>query len=240
MTIGNGALVPSFVRTANLPPIEPMPKHGLGGPAPLRNRALHARERVAPSSENLDVELSDLLHAVRQGCRASFARLYTLTSGRLFGIVISINKDRADAEEVLQEVYIKVWNRCAQFDARKGQAMYWLRGIAHYSAIDNLRRRDARPHGSFTPAAAEGDPYAGLPSADLLPLDLVIRARSGDAVRRCLCKLSTEQREILTLAFYNGLSHVEIALQVQRPLGTVKSLLRRSLALMRPALAGHL
>ena len=240
MIIEHGAIAPSFARTANLPPIEPTPKHEQRGPAPLRNRALHARERVEPRSENLDVELSDLLYAARQGCRASFARLYTLTSGRLSGIVLSINKDRADAEEVLQEVCIKVWNRRDQFDARKGLAMHWLGRIAHYGAIDHLRRRNARPQGSFTPAAAEGDPYAGLPSADLLPLDLVIRARSGDAVRRCLWKLSTEQRELLTLAFYHGLSHVEIALHVQRPLGTVEGLMRRSLALMRPALAGHL
>ncbi len=188
--------------------------------------------------EDLDLALTEALHAVRQGCRTAFARLYHLSRRRLFRIVLKIQANRADAEEVLQEVYLKVWNRCEQFDASKGRVMSWLAGIAHHSAIDNLRRLASLP--ARYSAAAEGDdPYEALASTDVQPLELVLQARNADAVKRCLHDLSILQREILYLAFYEGLSHAEIARRLGRPLGTVKTWLRKSLALMRPALAEY-
>ena len=191
-------------------------------------------------STHPDEELTALLLAVRAGCRPSFARLYGLTSPRLFGIVLRVNTDRADAEDVLQEVYVKVWNRCAQFDANKGSAIYWLAGICHHSAIDSLRRRQRRPQASLRPTdEADCDACDSLPSSDPQPLDLVIRARGAEAVQRCVRALPIEQRESLSLAFHDGLSHREIAERLGRPVGTVKTWLRRSLAQLRPALADH-
>ena len=189
---------------------------------------------------DLDAELAALLHAVRDGCRRSFARLYVLTSPRLFGIVLRVNADRADAEDVLHEVYVKVWNRCAQFDADKGLAIYWLAGICHHSAIDSLRRCQRRPQTRFMPIDDDHeDGCDSLPSAEPQPLDLVIRARGAEAVQRCVRALPIEQRESLSLAFHDGLSHREIAERLGRPVGTVKTWLRRSLAQLRPVLLDH-
>ena len=193
-----------------------------------------------PESTHPDEELTALLLAVRAGCRPSFARLYLLTSPRLYGIVLRVNTDRADAEDVLQEVYVKVWNRCAQFDANKGSAIYWLAGICHHSAIDSLRRRQRRPQAGFRPMDdADGDACDSLPSTEPQPLDLVIRARGAEAVQRCVRALPIEQRESLSLAFHDGLSHREIAERLGRPVGTVKTWLRRSLAQLRPVLVDH-
>ena len=208
------------------------------GSTRLRNCGAHSRQGSDPNSNELDIELTAVLHAVGQGCRTSFARLYILTRRRLFGIVLRIITNRAAAEEVLQEVYLKVWNRCAQFDARKGQVIYWLASIASYSAIDNLRRLASLPQGRFA-AVDDDDPYGRLPSTELQPLELVIQARDADAVKRCLYDLSIQQREILYLAFYDGLSHTEIARRLGRPLGTVKSWLRNSYAVMRSALTEY-
>ena len=141
---------------------------------------------------------------------------------------------------MLQEVYVKVWNRCAQFDANKGPAIYWLAGICHHSAIDSLRRRQRRPQARFMPVDADDDDACdSLPSAEPQPLDLVIRARGAEAVQRCVRALPTEQRESLSLAFHDGLSHREIAERLGRPVGTVKTWLRRSLAQLRPVLLDH-
>lgn len=187
----------------------------------------------------LESELAALMVAVRQGCRTSFAQLYVLTSPRLFAAVLRINSDRAEAEDVLQEVYVKVWSRCVQFDTQKGLVNYWLTGIARNSAIDSLRRRGVRPQSGLTPTAVNGDPYAELPSDWLEPFEIVMRSRAADAVQQCLREFSNEQRECLTLSFYDGLSHEEIGRRIGRPVGTVKSWLRRSLLAMRLVLVGH-
>lgn len=185
-------------------------------------------------------ELPSLLLKIDTGCRVSFERVYRLTSHRLFGIVLRINRDRPEAEEVLQEVYVKVWQECSQFDARKGEAIHWLAGIAHHSAIDSLRRRQRRPlAAALRLGNVEEDVYAGLASEWPAPIDNVIRSRAELAVHAGLCALPDEQRESLTLAFYDGLTHQEIAQQMARPLGTVKSWVRRSLAALRTPLVGH-
>lgn len=171
----------------------------------------------------------------------SFERLYGLTSPRLFGIVLRIHPDGAEAEDVLKDVYLQAWRRCAQFDADKGSVMHWLSGIARYSAIDGHRKRGSRPipiRRSITDDD-ELDPYGGLESTDPQPLDLVIRECSAAAVREGLHLLSNEQRETLTLAHCDGLSHAQIANRLGQPVGTVKNWVRRAYEVLQPALAGH-
>ena len=218
-----------------LPPMDLMANCRPSGSTQLGNKGVDTQQGADANFDELDIELTAALHGVEQGCRTSFARLYNLTQRRLFSIVLKIQTNHADAEEVLQEVYLKAWNRCAQFDARKGKVICWLAGIARYSAIDNLRRLHSRPRGRFA-AADDDDPYEGLASTELQPLELVIEAREAGAVKRCMNDLSIQQREILYLAFYDGLTHAEIAHRLGRPLGTVKSWIRNSLAVMRPAL----
>jgi RNA polymerase sigma-70 factor (ECF subfamily) len=191
--------------------------------------------------DTTDQTLNALLQAMQNGCVASFERLYGLTSPRLFGIVLRIHPDSAEAEDVLQDVYLKVWCRCAQFDADKGSVMHWLSGIARYSAIDGHRQRTSRPSGYRRSIGVDDDPdpYADIESIDLQPLDLMIRERSTAAVREGLRLLSNEQRESLTLAYCDGLSHAQIASRMGQPVGTVKSWLRRAHEELRPALAAY-
>ena len=187
-----------------------------------------------------DAELLALLSRVGERCPLSFRRLYALTCDQLFGIVCRINRDRAEAEDVLQEVYVKVWSVASQFDAARGRPIHWLSGIAHHAAIDSLRRRGARPDRQPVGALfGEDDPYWGMASGDPDPLDNVINLASANAVRQSLASLSAEQRQSLTLAFFDGLSYPQIAQRMGRPTGTVKSWVRRTLRVMRGGLTAH-
>ena len=93
-----------------------------------------------------EVDLQSLFESARGGCTTAFARLYELTHRRIFGVVLRIVHHRGDAEDVLQDVYVKVWFRSAQFDGARGGVWNWLVGIAHCTAIDALRHRARRPH----------------------------------------------------------------------------------------------
>ena len=198
--------------------------------------------RTAPDGPSLggreeqDRELVQLLQNVQGRCALSFARLYVLTSARLFGIVLRINRDRPEAEELLQEVYFKAWQQCDQFDATRGVVVHWLAGIAHNTAISSLRRRGRRP---IVHQDGSEDVYAACVSDWPQQCEVLERAQAARAVGEGLARLSEEQRHCLTLAFFDGLSHAEIALQVGKPLGTVKSGVRRALAALRPSLAEH-
>ena len=190
--------------------------------------------RAAPVAE-----LDQLMHAVTQRCTVSFKRLYVLTSPRLYAIVLTINRDRVDSEDVLQEVYMKVWNNCAQYDLQRGVAASWLAGIAHHAALDSLRRRRSRPDSHRVPALDAVDPYTGLLCAAAAPMDCAIRNQGSRAVQASLRALPDLHRQSLALAFFEGLTHVEIADRLQQPVGTVKSWLRRSLLSLGPTLQAH-
>ena len=186
-----------------------------------------------------DLELNRLLQAVTQRCTVSFKRLYVLTSPRLYAIVLAINRDRVDSEDVLQEVYLKVWNNSGQFNAQKGQVVSWLAGIAHHSALDSLRRRRARPDSHCIVAPEALDPYDGLSSTAATPLENAILNQGSRAVQVSLQALPDLHRQSLALAFFEGLSHTEIAGRLQQPVGTVKSWVRRSLLSLQPTMQAH-
>jgi len=190
-----------------------------------------------PSLETAPIdELAGLLLLAATGCVASFEKFYQRTCRRLFGVILRINNDRAEAEEVLQEAYVKVWHQCKQFDPSKGQAIHWLMSVARHSAIDSLRRKQARPDRVLYVAKDAEDPFVNHPSPDATPMESLILQQQGAAVRWLLGALPTEQRQSLTLVFYGGLSHKELAQHMDRPLGTVKSWVRRALLSLRRSL----
>ena len=192
-------------------------------------------------------ELAGLMRMAATGCMQSFESLYQMTNCRLFGVILRINRDRGESEEVLQETYVKAWRQIGQFDASRGGAATWLTAIARNNAIDSLRRRlrlrQTRPLRKLAPGdeCDEGfDPYDQLASPEAGPLENLITRRQTEFVRDCLNTLPPDQRASLTLAFYNGLSHQEIAQHLGKPLGTVKSWVRRSLVSLRATLEAAL
>jgi RNA polymerase sigma-70 factor (ECF subfamily) len=187
-------------------------------------------------------DLAALLGRVGLGDRAAFQALYRATSAHLFGVILRINGDRGQAEDVLQETYVNVWRSAGSFDAARAQPMTWLTSIARNGAIDSLRRAKTRVRtvSSHVGSADEGD-EADLadqaPSADPGPLELLQRAAERRDVERCVGRLSAEQQQCVALAYYQGLSHSEVADHLAQPLGTVKSWLRRALQLLKDCLA---
>lgn len=184
-------------------------------------------------------ELAALLAHIALGDRAAFAALYESTSAHLLGVVLRIQRDRAQAEEVLQEVYVNVWRAAQGFDAALSQPLTWLTSIARHRAIDSLRRRQGEPTISATSVMGDDDDHdmlQDIPSPDEGPLERLARAADALALQGCVSALSGPQQQSLALAFYQGLSHGEVAEHLGQPLGTVKSWLRRALLALRSCL----
>ena len=185
-------------------------------------------------------DLSRLLARAGLGDRAAFALLYERTSAHLFGVVLRINRDRAQAEDVLQEVYVNVWRAAQSFDAAQSQPLTWLTSIARNRAIDSLRRKQAEPQTQPAPMASDSDEerdvYDDLADNAPGPLALLSQASDARALSQCMQGLSPQQRQSVALAFYDGLSHAEVAEQMKEPLGTVKSWVRRALISLKACL----
>lgn len=186
-------------------------------------------------------ELAQLLARAGLGDRAAFATLYERTSAHLFAVVLRINRDRAQAEDILQEVYVNVWRSAQSFDAAQSQPLTWLTSIARNRAIDSLRRAQTQPqiqaaHTSGGDDAEESDVYDQVADDSAGPLELLSRASDARALSHCMQDLSAQQRQSVALAFFDGLSHAEVAQQLRQPLGTVKSWLRRALMSLRSCL----
>jgi RNA polymerase sigma-70 factor (ECF subfamily) len=174
--------------------------------------------------------LAELLKASAAGDRAAFRRLYDATAPKLFGIVLRITRDRSQAEEVLQETYVRVWRNAERYLPEAGQPMAWLTAIARNRAIDRIRSERVSP--SSAPGAGD-DALAQLAAPG--GTDPAMR----EALRRCLAGLDAEARACVVLAYCTGLSREELAERFNRPVGTIKTLLHRSIKLLRTCLEGE-
>jgi len=185
-------------------------------------------------------ELAQHLSRAALGDRAAFRQLYELTSGHLFAVLLRIQRDRAVAEDLLQEVYISAWKAAASFDASQSQPLTWLTHIARNKAIDSLRRAQAQPRLESVHAADDEDDRPDLDQrlADDSPgpAELLEHASDARQLSHCMQGLSAQQRQSVALAFFDGLSHAEVAEQLREPLGTVKSWVRRALLSLKSCL----
>ena len=184
-------------------------------------------------------ELAGLLARAGMGDRACFAQLYERTSGHLLAVVLRIQRNRALAEDLLQEVYVSVWKAAGSFDAARSQPLTWLTHIARNRAIDSLRRAQTQPLLESTTRDDDDDrPDASEAQADHAPgpLELLGLASQKRELSACMDRLTPPQRQSVALAFFDGLSHAEVAAQLREPLGTVKSWVRRALATLKGCL----
>lgn len=171
-------------------------------------------------------ELGSLLEATSRGDMAAFRALYEATAPKLLGVVIRITGNKSVAEDVLQETYLKVWQRADLFLPGAGRPLPWLIAIARNRAIDRIRSDRIERH------RAPDDDGALL---ERLP------APSGDptlasTLRTCLSELDEETRRCVVMAYCFGFSREELAEKFARPVGTIKTLLHRSVKLLRACL----
>lgn len=191
-----------------------------------------------------DAQLERLMQRIASADRQAFQSLYEWTSPTLFAVVLRINRDRSAAEEVLQEVFMAVWRQAQRYDSSQSRVMTWLTTIARHRAIDSLRRKSSEPvtisrFSGLGGGAGDDDDVdllATLRSDEPGPLELLDDATRAHDLERCMQHLTGEQRSCLALAYYQGLSHAEVAQHMRQPLGTVKSWVRRGLQSLRSCL----
>ena len=175
-------------------------------------------------------EIARLLAACARQDRQAFQRLYEMSSPQLFGCLVRMLRNRALAEEALQEVFVQVWRRAAEFQRDRGSSWAWLIAITRYRAID-LQRRERRLAGE-SPEGIEEIAGDEEPHDDRMTLG----HQAAVALDRCLAALQPRQRDCILLSYQGGLSHAEVAGRIGEPLGSVKSWIRRGLTALRRCL----
>lgn len=185
------------------------------------------------SGSSIDLHL---LERVVARDAAAVTELYDRHSSLLFGVIMRILRSRPDAEEVLQEVFVRVWTRAEMYDGRIGAAAAWLTRIARNRAIDRLRAARARGAGDATPADLGEVGEAAIPSTLPSPEVAAAMVEKGDFLRDALTTLSHDQRTLIEAAFFDGYTHRELADRFGLPLGTVKARIRTGMLALRARL----
>jgi len=171
------------------------------------------------------------LRAAAAGSEPALAALYDVTHRKVYGLTLRILGDRSLAEEAVVDVFTQVWRCATRFDAARGNGLTWLLTLARSRAIDIRRNRRSRTRMEVDLETAEPRP-ATTPG----PEEAALAGGRAERVRRALQTLSPAQREAIEAAFYEGMTHSEIAEALGKPLGTVKSRLRLALVALREAL----
>ncbi len=170
-----------------------------------------------------------LLEAVAAADLDAFQQLYDRHAPALFGLALKILGNRADAEDALQETFVQVWKTAASFDRARGKPISWLILLTRSRAIDRLRSRRTSDRVAETVAQ---QPANGQSPAS----QQVIASETHSLVRRAVESLDAEQRRLIELAYFGGLTQSEIATQVGQPLGTVKTRIRAGMMRLRELL----
>ena len=173
--------------------------------------------------------LEHAMALVADGDRLALKRVYDLTSAKLLGVIMHVVREREAAEDVLQETYLKVWNRAGRFDRTRASPITWLCAIARNSAIDAVRKTGRRSEVSddVLPEVADD-----APDAD----EMLCNAEDSARLKDCLDELQADHRRCVRMAFFRGFTHTELSNKLDIPLGTAKSWIRRGLASLKGCL----
>lgn len=187
------------------------------------------RHKVRLTSVSSDRgELAAIVRDIAGGDRKAMATLYQRTSSKLFGICIRLLGSEAEAEDVLQDVYVTVWGKAGSFDAAKASPITWLSVLARNRSIDRLRKRRVKFEDlDMAQDIADDDPSA---------FDLAVQAQDRDRLANCLDELEDKPRRMIRAAFIDGATYSELAKTESVPLGTMKSWIRRGLKALRECL----
>lgn len=189
------------------------------------------------TADSEELALQALLARIVAGDAAALGQFYDQTLAKVYGLILRVLRNPADAEEVVSDLFLQVWEKAGDYRADRGSALAWLRTLAWSRAVDRQRRQ--RRHGleiELHPEDCE-DTYADC--EEMQPETAAAAWSSARAVRGAFEALSETQQQILTLAFQQDMSHQDIASHLAMPLGTVKSHARRGLAALRAALGGE-
>lgn len=190
---------------------------------------------AAAARSERNARLGELLARTALSDQRAFAELYRQTSSHLFGVALRIVRDRPVAEEILQEAFVNVWNHAGSYAAARSQPMTWLTAVVRNRCLDVVRRRELDTV-TLTSADDDDAPLLDVPSGEPSPADLLLAGADAQAVRDCVDALQGGARQAIALAFFQGLSHGELAAHLHEPLGTVKSWVRRGLERLKGCL----
>ena len=170
--------------------------------------------------------MAALLGRMQAGDAQALRLLYERTAPKLFSVALRIVRRRSLAEEVLQDAYISIWRNCGRYATEKGSPLAWMATIVRNRAIDLSRRSHEMPVDLVLEDYDQPDYGPG-------PIEHLQHNQTAAEIRRCLDKLPMEQRRMIVAAYYEGLTHEVLAQTSARPLGTVKTWIRRGLAQLR-------
>lgn len=176
----------------------------------------------------VETPLETLIAATAAGDRQAFGELYRRTSAKLYGVILRILPEGGRAEDVLQDVYVRVWHAAQSYDLARGRPITWLATIARNRALDVVRQGMAQ--GRRRIVDIDPEDLAGI-------IDERPDAGEVAALRQCLAALNSEHRDCIILAYVEGASREELAERFDRPVGTIKSWISRGLAALRGCLS---
>jgi RNA polymerase sigma-70 factor (ECF subfamily) len=181
----------------------------------------------SPGSDKTD-QLVGLLREIAGGDSGAFKLLYQRTSAKLYGICLRLTGNEAEAQEILQEVFLTVWRKADRFDAGKAGAITWLSVLARNRAIDRIRQRRSETD--------DADAAAKVPDEAPSAFDVVEQAQDSARLSECLNELEERARTAIRSAFFEGSTYPQLAAQAGVPLPTMKSWIRRGLQRLRGCL----
>jgi RNA polymerase sigma-70 factor (ECF subfamily) len=193
----------------------------------LVNRETDSRRDYEPDAP---ITQDELLGLVAQGDQAAFGRLYDQIAPRVLGLITRLLRDRAQSEEVTQEVFLEIWQSATRYDPKKGGASSWIMTMAHRRAVDRVRASQA---------SRDRDTKIGIrdynPDYDNVSETVQVRIEH-ERVEKAMLRLTELQRQAVTLAYYGGYSHSEVSEMLSVPIGTVKTRLRDGMIRLRDEL----
>lgn len=188
---------------------------------------------AAPSQDERLADQAALARMAR-GDQNALAELYDRHARLVFSLALRILGDRADAEDIVQDVFTQVWSQAGRYDPARGAVAAWMLTLTRSRSIDRLRSRKARPENPGDASIVEGVADTAMPQ-DLQ----LLSTEQVDRLRKAMNDLPDAQRTALELAYYEGLSHVEVAERLSEPLGTVKTRIRQAVMRLREALSSR-